>query len=102
MVKVHVAASTLCIATLKFIIGSDVKNYEQWPLGFPVFQSADLQGDGDDVPLLTPCLIDRYHPNNGCEQSSSHSYLCRQRGSKTENKRGCRFGYIHTAQNNPT
>lgn len=48
---------------------------QTWLWGFPVSQSADLQGDGDDIPLLRPRLVDGYYTDNGGEQSNSHSYL---------------------------
>lgn len=61
-----------------------------------VFQFAYLKGDRYNVPLLPPCLIDRYHPSNGGEQCSSHSYLCRQRRTKQKIKQGCHFEYTCT------
>lgn len=60
------------------------------------FKSADLQGDGDDIPLLRPCLIDRYDPNDGGEQGSSNSYLCGERGRET--KRGCLFRHTYAPE----
>lgn len=39
--------------------------------------SADLQWDGEDVPLVGPRLIDGYHPDDGSKQGDCHPDLLR-------------------------